>query len=111
MVSHILNVFVQEAQQPHSHNQGKKAFARFKQGNSAQTKMLCDQAFLGIHWDQGRKTILYASFRGEPQAVRCLGILHLRAESGTAAIHPKSVRTLALRKAKISSTSDWTFIL
>src|SRR5258708_20171719 len=63
MLGDILNVLVQKAQQPYGYHHGKQTLAGFKQGNSAQTKMFRHQALLGIHWAQGRKTILYASGR------------------------------------------------
>ena len=49
MLGDILNVFVQQAQQPYGHDYGKQTLAGFKEGNSAQTKMFCDQVLLGIH--------------------------------------------------------------
>jgi hypothetical protein len=49
MLRHIVDVFVQKTYQPYRHHHGKQALARFQQGNSAQTKMFCEQAFLGVH--------------------------------------------------------------
>ena len=60
MLSDILNVFVQKAQQPYGHHHGKQALAGFKQGNSAQTKMLGNQDSSGYSWDEG-KTSFYMS--------------------------------------------------
>jgi hypothetical protein len=60
MLGDILNVFVQQAQQPYGHDYGKQTLAGFKDGNAAQTKMFRYKVLLGIH-GRGQNFILYVS--------------------------------------------------